>query len=303
MEIISPKMDVVFRELMEDDEVRLYFISDVLDLPVEKIRETRLGNPFLRKRLRGMKQGILDVKVYLLDGTRINIEMQLRRQKFWEKRSLYYLAKMFVDVLFVGQDFSRLRRCIGISILDFNLTEDDRYHKVYRMRDEQGMDYSDLLELHILELRKTLKGDKRIDDWIRLFNVRTEEDLDMIKTKNTGIERAKYVMREMSLSESFREMVEYYRKKRMDRKAEDAYVYDQGKQEGRQEGERIGQERGEQIGQERGERIGQERGQQIMLFKLVANGNIDLQTASEQSGMTEPEFKRKMEEAGYQFPR
>lgn len=146
---------------------------------------------------------------------------------------------------------------------------------------------SDILELHILELRKTLKGDSRVDDWIRLFNVKTEEDLDMIKTKNTGIERAKYMMREMSLSESLREMVEYYRKKRMDRRAEDAYVYDQGKQEGRQEG-----------GQE-GEQIGLERGKQIMLFKLVANGNIDLQTASEQSGMTEAEFERKMEEAGY----
>lgn len=142
---------------------------------------------------------------------------------------------------------------------------------------------SDILELHILELRKTLKGDSRVDDWIRLFNVKTEEDLDMIKTKNTGIERAKYMMREMSLSESLREMVEYYRKKRMDRRAEDAYVYDQGKQEGRQEGEQIGLE----------------RGKQIMLFKLVANGNIDLQTASEQSGMTEAEFERKMEEAGY----
>ena len=166
---------------------------------------------------------------------------------------------------------------------------------------------SDILELHILELRKTLKGDSRVDDWIRLFNVKTEEDLDMIKTKNTGIERAKYMMREMSLSESLREMVEYYRKKRMDRRAEDAYVYDQGKQEGerigRERGEQIGQERGEQIGQERGERIGQERGQQIMLFKLVANGNIDLQTASEQSGMTEAEFERKMEEAGYRLPR
>ena len=116
----------------------------------------------------------------------------------------------------------------------------------------------------------------------------------MIKTKNTGIERAKYVMREMSLSESFREMVEYYRKKRMDRKAEDAYVFDQGKQEGRQEGE--------QIGQERGERIGLERGQQIMLFKLVDNGKIDLRTALEQTGMTKEEFERQMEEAGYRLP-
>ena len=100
----------------------------------------------------------------------------------------------------------------------------------------------------------------------------------MIKTKNTGIERAKYVMREMSLSDPFREMVEYYRKKRMDRKAEDAYVYDQGKQEGRQEGELS------------------------MLFKLVAHGKLDLQTAAEQSGMTEEEFGREMERVGYRQP-
>ena len=240
MEIISPKMDFAFRELMEDDEVRRYFICDALNMPVEQVKETRLGNSFLRRRYQKMKQGILDVKVFLQDGTRINLEMQLRRQKFWEKRSLYYLAKMYADILFVGEHFDRLRRCIGISILDFNLTEDDRYHSVYRMRDEAGKDYSDLLELHIIELRKTLMGNSRIDDWIRLFNAETEEDLHMIKTKNAGVQRAKYVLQEMSLTEAMRDALESYRKKRMDRKSEDAYVYDQGKEAG----EQIGMERG-----------------------------------------------------------
>ena len=82
MEIISPKMDFAFRELMEDDEVRRYFICDALNMPVEQVKETRLGNSFLRRRYQKMKQGILDVKVFLQDGTRINLEMQLRRQKF-----------------------------------------------------------------------------------------------------------------------------------------------------------------------------------------------------------------------------
>ena len=89
------------------------------------------------------------------------------------------------------------------------LMEDGRYHSVYRMRDEVGKDYSDLLELHIIELRKTLSGNSRVDDWIRLFNAETEEDLHMIKTKNAGVQRAKYVIREMSLTESLREAVEY----------------------------------------------------------------------------------------------
>ena len=50
MDIISPKMDFAFRELMEDDEVRRYFICDVLNMPVDQVRETRLGNSILRRR-------------------------------------------------------------------------------------------------------------------------------------------------------------------------------------------------------------------------------------------------------------
>ncbi|MBO5155048.1 MAG: Rpn family recombination-promoting nuclease/putative transposase [Eubacterium sp.] len=262
MEIISPKMDFVFRELMEDDEVRRYFICDALNMPVEQVKETRLGNPFLRRRHRKMKQGILDVKVFLQDGTRINLEMQLRRQKFWEKRSLYYLAKMCADILLVGEHFERLRRCVAISILDFNLTEDDRYHSVYRMRDEMGKDYSDLLELHIIELRKTLTGNSRIDDWIRLFNAETEEDLHMIKTKNAGVQRAKYVIQEMSLTEAMRDVLESYRKRKMDRKSEDAYVYDQGRE--------------------------------AVLIDLVQRGKLDVDTAAETCGISPKEFEEKL---------
>ena len=132
------------------------------------------------------------------------------------------------------------------------LMEDDRYHSVYRMRDERGKDYSDLLELHIIELRKTLTGNNRLDDWIRLFNAETEEDLHMIKTKNAGVQRAKYVIQEMSLTEAMRDALESYRKRKMDRKFEDAYVYDQGKEAG----EQIGMERGIERGIERGVELG-----------------------------------------------
>ncbi|MBO5153256.1 MAG: Rpn family recombination-promoting nuclease/putative transposase [Eubacterium sp.] len=283
MDIISPKMDFAFRELMEDDEVRRYFICDALNMSVEQVKETRLGNPFLRRRHRKMRLGILDVKVFLQDGTRINLEMQLRRQKFWEKRSLYYLAKMYADILFMGEHFDRLRRCVAISILDFNLTEDDRYHSVYRMRDEMGKDYSDLLELHIIELRKTLNGKSRMDDWIRLFNAETEEDLHMIKTKNVGVQRAKYVIQEMSLTEAMRDAFEAYRKRKMDRKSEDAYVYDQGKAAG------------EQIGIEQGI----ERGKQAEIFSSVQDGDYSIERGVQKMGISVDEFRKCMEEAGY----
>ena len=41
------------------------------------------------------------------------------------------------------------------------------------------MVYSDLLELHVIELRKPL-GNDAVDDWIRLFNVKSREELEMM---------------------------------------------------------------------------------------------------------------------------
>ena len=155
----------------------------------------------------------------------------------------------------------------------------------YVVIDDEGedkiMDYSDLLELHIIELRKTLTGNSRIDDWIRLFNAETEEDLHMIKTKNAGVQRAKYVLQEMSLTEAMRDALESYRKKRMDRKSEDAYVYDQGK--------------------EAGEQIGIERGKQAEIFSSVQEGDYSAERGAQKMGISVHEFRKCMEEAGYRI--
>ena len=68
------------------------------------------------------------------------------------------------------------------------MTWDNNYHKKYLLREENGELFSDLVELHILELNKVLTG-RRVDEWIRLFNVETEEDLEILETmtRNPGI--------------------------------------------------------------------------------------------------------------------
>ena len=47
MEIVSLKCDYCFKEWFSNETIRKYFISDVLDIPVENIRSVRLANPFL----------------------------------------------------------------------------------------------------------------------------------------------------------------------------------------------------------------------------------------------------------------
>ena len=236
MEIILPKTDFCAKELFANEIIRKYFISDVIGIPLKDIRSIRLCNPYLWKRYRKQKQGILDVLIELNNRAKVNIELQIKFYSCWDKRNLFYLAKMYTEDLRVGQDYTKLKKSISISILDFNYTEDPVYHSVYYLRDERGRMFSDLFEVHIIELRKTLDGDSSVDDWIRFFNAQTEEDLDMLQTKNIGIQTAIEEVRRMSMSERMRARYEAHMKELRDRKAIEAYEREQGYAQGIEQG-------------------------------------------------------------------
>ena len=103
---------------MRNEEVRRHFISDVLGIPLKDIKSVRLENSFLSKRSQKEKQCILDVRMLLNDDRRINVELQIRRLAYWDKRGLYYLAKMYTDGLHSGQSYEQLKKCIVIDILE-----------------------------------------------------------------------------------------------------------------------------------------------------------------------------------------
>ena len=238
--IISPKWDYCIKELFRNMTVLKYFISVVLEIPVEEIRSVRLLNTFLRRRYRYQKQGILDVLAELNDNTKINIELQVKAAKEWDKRQLFYLGKMLAEEVPFGKSYHVMKRCVAISILDFNLTQDEKYHKTYLLRDEEGRIFSRMLELHVIELNKVLTG-QTIDEWIRFFNAKTQEDLDMLRsqTKSAGILEAIKEIEHMSLTRYARMRYDEHLKRIMDRKAQDAYVYDQGVEEGIERGKEL----------------------------------------------------------------
>lgn len=240
MGIVSPKYDFSFKQLMQNEEVRKYFISDVLGIPAAEIRSVRLASPFLWKRYSGQKQGILDVRVELNDDRMVNIELQIKMLACWDKRSLFYLAKMFTEDLLVGEQYHRLKKCICINLLDFNLDEDPEYHRIYRLRNEKGQEYSDLFEMHVIELGKKLKGTEPVDEWIRLMNVRTEEELEMISAKNPGLLEAVKEVKVMSLRKGLRALYEAHLREIRDRNARDAFVREEGKAEGMEAGKAAG---------------------------------------------------------------
>ena len=177
----------------------------------------------------------------LNNDSKVDIELQIEMLDYWDRRSLFYLAKLFTEGLLSGQEFDKLKRCISISVIDFNLDKRPEYHKMYRLRDETGHEFSDLLEIHIIELNKPLSGAGRMDDWIRLFNAKTEEELKMLEmsTKNAGILEAVKEVREMSLLKSMKALHEAKLKEIRDRSARESYVRKEGVKQGIEQG--IGQ--------------------------------------------------------------
>ena len=61
--LMRPKVDFAFKEIMTDERARIGFLSAVLKIRPEDIKETRILNTNLRKEHEDDKLGILDVRL------------------------------------------------------------------------------------------------------------------------------------------------------------------------------------------------------------------------------------------------
>ncbi|MCR5754864.1 MAG: Rpn family recombination-promoting nuclease/putative transposase, partial [Acetatifactor sp.] len=102
MQLASLKYDYVFKEIFFDECARKHFISDLTGIPIQSMKEVQIANPFLHKFRKKQKQGILDIALIMNDDTKIDIELQISPQKYWEARCLFYIAKLFMDELKAG---------------------------------------------------------------------------------------------------------------------------------------------------------------------------------------------------------
>jgi predicted transposase/invertase (TIGR01784 family) len=122
----------------------------------DQVTEVTLLNPYNPKNFGKDKLSILDIKAKGQDGKRFNIEIQISDEADYDKRALYYWAKLYTEQLKSAEDYSSLCKAIGIHILNFtSILSVDKYHNVFNIREkESNLLYFKDLELHTLELRK-----------------------------------------------------------------------------------------------------------------------------------------------------
>ena len=201
-----PTVDICFKNLMDNPDVRKGFIAALLRRGPEEISKTMLLPTTLKRGHGDDKLGILDVLILLQDGTQIDMEMQVAYFDYWDARALFYLGKTFTGQLKKGDSYETLKKCIHVSILDFiHFTDDDVCCRKISFSDEEtGKKYTDLMEIPILELKKLpqkMQGEDDIISWMRFFGGKSREEFEDMAKANEYIGIAYKELQKLSADE------------------------------------------------------------------------------------------------------
>ena len=104
----------------------------------------------------GGKECYIDLLAELPDGRQINLEVQVKGEPDYERRSVFYLTLLHSTQLDKGNEYSLVCDTISIHILDFNMFKDkSSYRNSFSLRnDETSEKLSDDLSLIYIELPK-----------------------------------------------------------------------------------------------------------------------------------------------------
>lgn len=210
--IMLPTVDFCFKELMQNPKVRKGFISALLKIRPEKIHETTLIPTILERKTAEDKLGILDVRIRLEDGTQLDMEMQVEYFRYWDKRTLFYLGRMYTGQLNRGESYENLKKCIHVSILDFICFPEDQecYRTIHLRDDKTGQVYTDMLEIQILELKKLsckAQTEEDIIHWMKFFGGKSREEFETMAKTNEYLDEAYQEL--MHLSADDKKRLEY----------------------------------------------------------------------------------------------
>lgn len=242
MELLKPTNDYVFKRIFGQKK-NSDILKDLLQaiLPnwniknVEPRQEVQLETDFITDKVCR-----LDILATLDDGTKVDIEMQMRNYNDIEARSLFYTTREYHQSLENGQDYIEIPKSIGIWISNFNVFNDEGpFHEIVRLRrDYENQIFTDKIEMHYLQLPKFKQKCKRIsnklEEWLTFISFENMEELKMIE--NEKVKKAEEELEYLSGDEAERRIAYLRETAEIDRKFAMTAAREQGREEGKAEG-------------------------------------------------------------------
>jgi len=235
-EILSPIYDIVFKQVFAArPDLLKPMLKSVMSLPDDEYGEIEIVDPHIYPEHVDEKLGVLDIKVVLRSKTVVDVEMQRKKVAHLRERVLFYCSGMVRGQVVSGDDYDSIKRVVSITITNqVIIPEDGVYRHRYTLYDpETRSEFTDLLEIHTIELPKLSLNDDGSDlwRWMKFLTVKTKEELAMIAEKSPVLEKAAARLTEVSEDAHTRHRLESYRLFEMDQRV----MIREAKTEGREE--------------------------------------------------------------------
>lgn len=302
---INPRVDFAFKKLFGSEENKDLLISliNAIVSADEQVVEVELKNPYNLADYQAGKMSILDIKAKSENGRWFNVEMQISEDYHFDKRAIYYWAKLVTEQLSEGMMFKELKKTISINILDFNFIPDTaEVHNCYKIiNTATGEDdkLHDIFELHYIELRKFIKSFEQVstalDRWSTFLtkahlldknHIPKELATDQAIVKAIAAvdrmfdeeERLTYEVRMQSLAEVESKIASAIEK-----------GLEQGLEQGLERGLELGLEKGLEQGLTQGREQGMHAASRTIALNMLSKG-IDVAAIVELTGLSEQDI-------------
>jgi len=181
-ELLSPKVDIIFKLLFGDErhkDLTISFISAVLGYKDGELEDISFYDTHLKRESEDDKLGILDVKAKLSNGNVIDVEMQAYSVPDVRGRISYYRSHLLTEQLGTGDPYSKLKPVKSIIVADFDfIPESEKCHTIFQtLEKDEHFPFNDLEEIHVLCLKKLSKlNNERLREWLRFINSESKEE-------------------------------------------------------------------------------------------------------------------------------
>ena len=279
MSRLKPTNDFVFKKIFGQTK-NADLLKDLLEsiLTDMKINEVEVNKDVsLERKIITDKLGILDVVATLDDGTRVDVEMQIKDYYNTVERSLFYGTGVYHENLDSGEDYIDIPRSISIWITDYNVFEDGPFHERARLkRDYENKLLTDKLQLHYIQLPKFKEKCKRIssklEEWLTFIKNENLEEIRMIDNKY--VKKAEEELEYLTGDEETRRLAYLREKAIRDEMAAMSKARKEGKAEGKEEGREEGKEE-----------------QKNIIAKKMLAKKMDINLIMEITGLTKEEIE------------
>ena len=292
---LDPKNDFCFKKIFgseKNKDILIHFLNDMLvfkeNLPIKNVTFLKT---IQEPEIAAQKTSIVDVLCKDERGNQYIVEIQVAKEKGFEKRAQYYAAKAYCSQAHAGGSYADLKEIIFLAIADFVIFPNKAAYKSDHIVLDKETSENDLKDfsftfLELPKFNKTINNlETIIEKWAYFFKhaeTTSEHDVQKIIEGDDIMERVYEELNRFSWNEE--ELLTYDQSEKYYNSylATIEYGIEKGREEGREEGKKEGREEGIEIGFEKSK---------LAIAQNMLKAGIDEKTISLVTGLSLEQIK------------